>query len=201
MQMNKSIAGKLYLGFGLIMVIVVFAFIVNWIAVKHEQNTRELYKESISMVETLSKLDKMRNENRLYLRNFLLNGDRREADALAHGETSLDALFSQTKETAGSLGDNGTSVKQLLDQLADSEREWMRNFANPLMEKRRQVDTGSATVSELQIAYLQATPTPEQKAREEQPLLQLASIIKTANGKASDSDNFAALMITLVTGF
>src|SRR5215467_1058481 len=131
MQMNKSIAGKLYLGFGLIMVIVVFAFIVNWIAVKHEQNTRELYKESISMVESLSKLDKMRNENRLYLRNFLLNGDRREADALAHGETSLDALLSQTKETAGNLGDS--SVKQLLDQLADSEREWMRNFANPLM--------------------------------------------------------------------
>src|SRR5215467_8340824 len=107
MQMNKSIAGKLYLGFGLIMVIVVFAFIVNWIAVKHEQSTRELFKQSISMVENLSGLDKKRNENRLYLRNFLLNGDRREADLLAKGQVDLDGLINQIKATAGSLGDNG----------------------------------------------------------------------------------------------
>ena len=46
-----------------------------------------------------------------------------------------------------------TRAKQLLDQLADAEREWGRTFAAPLMEKRRQVDTGSATVAELQIAY------------------------------------------------
>jgi methyl-accepting chemotaxis protein len=200
MQMNKSIGGKLYLGFGLIMVIVVFAFIVNWVAVKHEQSTRALYKESISMVESLSRLDKMRNENRLYLRNFLLNGDRREADALAHGQSDLDAVINQIKNTAGSLGDNnGSNVRQLLDQLAESEREWTRNFANPLMEKRRQVDTGSATVAELQIAYLQATPTPEQKQREELPLLQLEGIIKQANGKAEDSDSQAAILITVVT--
>ena len=72
------------------------------------------------------------------------------------------------------MGDS-TRARQLLDQLADSEREWARTFAAPLMEKRRQVDTGSATVAELQIAYLQATPTPEQKQREEQPMLQLAA--------------------------
>src|SRR5262249_49211410 len=74
MQMNKSISGKLYMGFGLIIVIVVFAFVVNWVAVAYESSTRKLYKDSISMVENLSRLDKMRSENRLYLRNFLLNG-------------------------------------------------------------------------------------------------------------------------------
>src|SRR5215472_2058425 len=199
MQMNKSIGGKLYLGFGLIIVIVVFAFVVNWVAVAYENSTRRLYKDSISMVENLSKLDKMRSENRLYLRNFLLNGDRREADSLAKGQSELDALINQIKSTAGSLNDNGSNVKQLLDQLADSEREWARNFANPLMEKRRQVDTGSATVAELQIAYLQATPTPEQKQREDAPLAQLQQIIKTANDNAERSDSNAAMLITGVT--
>src|SRR5689334_12377646 len=164
MRMNKSIGGKLYVGFGLIMAIVVLAFIVNWAAVRHEQNTRALYKQSISMVENLSRLDKMRNENRLYLRNFLLNGDRREADSLARGQSDLDALITQIKTSAtNSLGDDSNAINQLLSQLADSEHDWARSFANPLMEKRRQVDTGSATVAELQIAYLQATPTPEQK--------------------------------------
>src|SRR5438270_716165 len=199
MRMNKSIGGKLYLGFGLILVIVVFAFIVNWAAVRHEQNTRALYKKSITTVESLSRLDRMRNQNRLFLRNFLLNGDRREADALTRGQGDLDTLISQIKETANALDDDGAHVRQLLDQLADSEREWLRNFANPLMEKRRQVDNGSATVAELQIAYLQATPTPEQKQREEQPLLQLGAIIKDANARAEASDSYAAMWITIVT--
>src|SRR5215467_3676631 len=158
MRMNKSIGGKLYLGFGLIIVIVVFAFVVNWAAVRHEQSTRATYKKSIEMVGGLSKLDRMRNQNRLFLRNFLLNGDRREADALNRGQSELEGVISQIKETANALDDDSSHVRQLLEQLGDSEREWQRNFATPLMEKRRQVDTGSATVAELQIAYLQATP-------------------------------------------
>src|SRR5215472_18369941 len=67
------------------------------------------------------------------------------------------------------------------------------------MEKRRQVDTGSATVAELQIAYLQATPTPEQKQREDAPLSQLQQIIKTANDNAERSDSNAAMLITGIT--
>ena len=70
MSINKTIGGKLYMGFGLIMAIVVAAFLVNWLAVRHEQTTRALYKQSISMVESLSKLDKARNQNRLFLRNY-----------------------------------------------------------------------------------------------------------------------------------
>ncbi|HEY1936660.1 MAG TPA: methyl-accepting chemotaxis protein [Candidatus Angelobacter sp.] len=198
MRMNKTIAGKLYMGFGLIMVIVVVAFLVNWAAVRHEQTTRLLYKRSITMVESLSKLDKARNQNRLFLRNFLLNGDRREADSLARGQSEVESLINEIKDNGTAMGDN-PKARQLLEQLGDSEHEWSRTFAAPLMEKRRQVDTGSATVAELQIAYLQATPTPEQKQREEQPLQQLDAIMKNANATAEESDSDAAMLITLVT--
>jgi methyl-accepting chemotaxis protein len=198
MRINKTIGGKLYMGFGLIMAIVVVAFLVNWLAVRHEQTTRALYKQSITMVESLSKLDKARNENRLFLRNFLLNGDRREADALSRGQGDVERLINEIKDNGTSLGDT-SRARQLLDQLAEAEREWARTFAAPLMEKRRQVDTGSATVAELQIAYLQATPTPEQKQREEQPLVQLAGMMKSANNEAESSDSQAATLITFVT--
>jgi methyl-accepting chemotaxis protein len=198
MRINKTIGGKLYLGFGLIMAIVLMAFVFNWVAVHHEQTTRAIYKQSITMGDSLSKLDKARNENRLFLRNFLLNGDRREADALTRGQGEVERLINEIKENGTALGDS-SRARQLLDQLADAEREWGRVFATPLMEKRRQVDTGSATVAELQIAYLQATPTPEQKLREEQPLVQLAGMMKTANATAEDSDNSAATLITFVT--
>src|SRR5580765_5741539 len=187
MRIQKSIGGKLYMGFGLIMAIVVFAFIVNWLAVRHEQTTRALYKKSITMVENLSKLERARNQNRLFLRNFLLNGDRRESDQLTRGESEVESLIADIKENGMNLGDTAR-IRQLLDQLSDAERDWGRTFATPLMEKRRQVDTGSATVAELQIAYLQATPTPEQKQREEQPMLQLAAMTKQANKDAEESD-------------
>ncbi|MFL6389233.1 MAG: methyl-accepting chemotaxis protein [Terriglobales bacterium] len=198
MSINKTIGGKLYMGFGLIMAIVIAAFLVNWLAVRHEQTTRALYKQSIAMVESLSKLDKARNENRLFLRNFLLNGDRREADALSRGQGDVERLINEIKENGTALGDTNRA-RQLLDQLAEAERDWSRTFAAPLMEKRRQVDTGSATVAELQIAYLQATPTPEQKQREEQPLVQLAGMMKSANTDAESSDSEAATLITFVT--
>lgn len=198
MRINKTIGGKLYLGFGLIMAIVVVAFLVNWMAVRHEQTTRALYKQSITMVENLSKLDKARSDNQLFLRNFLLNGDRREADALAHGQVEVERLINEIKDNTTALGDSAR-IRQLLDQMAEAERDWSRTFAAPLMEKRRQVDTGSATVAELQIAYLQATPTPEQKQREEQPLVQLAGMMKSANDSADASDSYAGTLITFVT--
>src|ERR1700753_3454234 len=106
MRMNKSIGGKLYLGFVLIMVIVVAAFLLNWIAVRHEQTTRASFKKSITMVENLSRLDRARNQNRLFLRNFLLNGDRREADALARGENDVDQLINDMKENGSVVGEN-----------------------------------------------------------------------------------------------
>ncbi|HZD94719.1 MAG TPA: methyl-accepting chemotaxis protein [Candidatus Sulfotelmatobacter sp.] len=199
MRLNNSIGGKLYKGFGLIMAIVVFAFLLNWLAIRHEQNTRALYKKSITLVENLSRLDRMRSQTRLLLRNFLLNGDRREADALTRGESDLDGVITDMKNTAMSLDEDSSHVRQLLDQLADSEKEWGRTFANPLMEKRRQVDTGSATVAELQIAYLQATPGQEQKQKEDQPLLQLEGIVKDLNARAETSDSTAALLITIFT--
>jgi methyl-accepting chemotaxis protein len=199
MGWNNSIGGKLYKGFGLIMSIVVFAFFLNWAAVHHEQNTRALYKKSITLVENLSRLDRMRSQNRLFLRNFLLNGDRREADALSRGETDLEGVINDMKDTAMSLDEDSSRVRQLLDQLAEAEKEWGRAFAAPLMEKRRQVDTGSATVAELQIAYLQATPSIEQKQKEEQPLIQLQGIVKDLNSRAEASDSTAALLITLFT--
>ena len=38
------------------------------------------------------------------------------------------------------------------------EQSWANEFANPLTEKRRAVDSGNATVAELQIFYLQKDP-------------------------------------------
>ena len=136
------------------MAIVVMAFVFNWVAVRHEQTTRALYKSPSRWWKAYPSWTRRRSENRLFLRNFLLNGDRREADALARGQSEVERLINEIKENGNGAWETRNRAQQLLDQLADAEREWGRTFAAPLMEKRRQVDTGSATVAELQIAYL-----------------------------------------------
>src|SRR5215475_5536256 len=45
-----------------------------------------------------------------------------------------------------------------LIQVESTETNWADNFAKPLLAKRHQVDSGDATVSDLQIFYLQKDP-------------------------------------------
>ncbi len=42
-----------------------------------------------------------------------------------------------------------------LGKVQQTEQSWARDFAEPLMQKRKEVDQGNSTVAELQIFYLQ----------------------------------------------
>src|SRR5437762_2860728 len=50
-------------------------------------------------------------------------------------------------------------VRTALIQVESTEASWADNFAKPLIAKRHQVDSGDATVSDLQIFYLQKDPS------------------------------------------
>src|SRR5207244_2868036 len=51
------------------------------------------------------------------------------------------------------------AVRTALIQVESTEASWADNFAKPLIAKRHQVDSGDATVSDLQIFYLQKDPS------------------------------------------
>ena len=44
-------------------------------------------------------------------------------------------------------------------RFSDAEQQWESNFARPLVDKRKLVDSGATTVADLQIYYLQLNPT------------------------------------------
>jgi methyl-accepting chemotaxis protein len=201
MRIGKTIGGKLYWGFGGILAVVIVLSLADLIAVGYEQATKEMYKKAILMESKLSKLNKDVMDNRLHLRNFLLNGDSREADLLAKGVDEVDKQITSIQDTTGYLpAKEGDRAKQLLDAVRTGEKDWMASFATPLMDKRRQVDGGSATVAELQIAYLQANPDQEQK-KEEEPLKYLDDIMSQALISANSSDQTASSLIYFVTSF
>jgi methyl-accepting chemotaxis protein len=195
---GKTIAGKLRWGFGGILgVVLVLTFVVG-IAILHEQSTKDSYKKVIEMARQMSDLNQTINSNRMHLRNFLLNGDNREAAALTAGMVDLNKQISKMEETTATLADTHDKARALLELVRSNEKDWADNFAAPLAEKRRQVDSGSATVSELQIAYLQANPSQEQ-TKEDEPLNNLRQLMDDSLKNADKSDQFASWMILVFT--
>src|SRR5947209_15990077 len=191
-----SIRKKLYWGFGLILITVFVLFLVNTFAVLHEHSARDTAKKAVEMVQAMSKLEDVRQQNRLRLRNFLLNGDTKEFDALIEDEQRIDGFIANAEDKASALADakndNSARAKTLLEQLRDTEKEWLKTFATPLADKRRQVDAGTSTVAELQIAYLQADPQKWQ-VRETNPMKELESWVQEAMDSSQSTDKTTSM--------
>jgi methyl-accepting chemotaxis protein len=186
-----SIRKKLFWGFGSILIVVFVLFMANIFAVMHERNAKALADQVIELVEAKAKLDQVRMQNQLRLRNFLLSGDSGESRALVQAEAELTVLIDKAKDKAGALGDNAGRARDLLDQVRKVEESWLSDFANPLIEKRRRVDNGSSTVAELQIAYLQAEPNTWLD-KELGPMNDLDGMIATMLEKSQGSDRSAS---------
>src|SRR5580658_4472557 len=145
-----TIGKKLYLNFGAVLAMVVVLFLVNLVAVQREHSAKAAASQALKMADTTDRVRFQMMQNRLYLSNYLLSGDTREVEWLNDGIRILqDAL-----QTAQSLS-NSEQQKAALGKVQTTEQNWAREFAAPLMEKRKDVDSGNATVAELQIFYLQ----------------------------------------------
>ena len=145
-----TIGKKLYLNFGAVLAMVVVLFLVNLVAVQREHSAKAAASQALQMASTTDKIRFQMMQNRLYLSNYLLSGDTREVERLSDGMRVLEEKL-QT-------GQNLTTSEQQRTALAkvqSSEQTWAREFAGPLMDKRKEVDSGNATVAELQIFYLQ----------------------------------------------
>ena len=193
-----SIRKKLYWGFGSILIIVFALFLANMFAVVHERSAKNLADSVIELVQAKSKLDQVRMQNQLRLRNFLLSGDSGESKALLDAENELNGLIETAKVKASALGDGTGHARELLDQVNKVEQSWVSDFATPLMEKRRRVDNGSSTVAELQIAYLQAEPN-SWLDKEMVPLNDLDGMIRSMMEKSQSSDRAASVITMGVT--
>jgi methyl-accepting chemotaxis protein len=147
---KMKIGKKLYLNFGAILVMVVVLFLVNILAVRREHSAKSAASQALTLAEATDKIRYQMMQNRLYLSNYLLSGDTREADHMNEGIRTLNELL-QRAESASNSEQQRTS----LEQVHESEQSWARDFAGPLVDKRRQVDAGNSTVAELQIFYLQ----------------------------------------------
>ena len=145
-----TIGKKLYTNFGIILTMVVVLFLVNWAAVRREHAAKDAAAASLKLADSTNAVRFQMMQNRLYLSNYLLSGDTREVDRMNEGLRTLNEKLEQGKDLA-----NSDQVKTALAKVQQLEQAWSKEFAQPLIEKRRDVDSGNATVAELQIYYLQ----------------------------------------------
>ena len=145
-----TIGKKLYMNFGIILLMVVALFVANWFAVQREHDAKNAAQQSQNLAKATNAVRFQMMQNRLYLSNYLLSGDTREVDHMNEGLRTLNEKLEEGKTLASS-----DQVKTSLNKVQQLEQSWGKEFALPLIEKRKDVDSGNATVAELQIFYLQ----------------------------------------------
>jgi methyl-accepting chemotaxis protein len=145
-----TLGKKLYLNFGFILGMVLLLFLVNYLAVEREHSAKEAAAKSLRLAETTNTVRFQMMQNRLYLSNYLLSGDTREVDRMNEGLRALSQHLDQAKAQA-----NSDQVQNSLSKVQQLEQSWAKEFSQPLIDKRKDVDSGNATVAELQIYYLQ----------------------------------------------
>ncbi len=184
-----TIGKKLYLGFGAILAIILFLWVINIFAVVRQYSAREAVRATLADVQTIEEVRFKVVENRLSLGNYLLSGDLRDQDRTNKGIGELQDLLKESEAKA-----NDPALRSALTQVEDNEHQWADNFAKELIAKRHQVDAGDATVSDLQIVYLQHDPASW--INKSTAILDEAS---RSVRKAQDESNASAASATLVS--
>src|SRR5579864_8525535 len=149
-----KIGKKLYMGFGAILGILVLLFLVNMFAGFKERSARADASSALDSVRTIEAVRYQIMLNRLNLNNFLLSGDPRDEEKVTRGLQDITETMKRGETQA-----SNEALHTALVQVEGTEASWADNFAKPLLAKRHQVDSGDATVSDLQIFYLQKDPS------------------------------------------
>jgi methyl-accepting chemotaxis protein len=191
-----TIGKKLYIGFGSILFILIGLFVVNIIAGLREQSARSDASAALQNVRTIEAVRYQIMLNRNNLNNFLLSGDPRDEEKVNKGLLDISDIIKHGESSAVSNELLHTS----LIQVESTEANWGDNFAKPLLAKRHQVDSGDATVSDLQIFYLQKDPT-SWLVKSSSVLDQAAAeIAKSLDETSKSAARASTLSTTLTTG-
>ena len=148
-----TIGKQLYRGFGVILAMLAILLVVDLAALWKAKSASNEAAATLESVRTAEAVRYQIMQNRLNLNNFLLSGDPRDEDKVNRGFTDLSDLVKR-----GQSQTSNEFLHTALIQVEGTEASWADNFAKPLLAKRHQVDSGEATVSDLQIFYLQKDP-------------------------------------------
>src|SRR5450755_323583 len=136
--MGMTIGKKLYTSFGIVLTMVLVLFLVNWSAVQREHAAKAAAAASLELADSTNAVRFQMMQNRLYLSNYLLSGDTREVDRMNEGLRTLNEKLDLALKMVAS-----DQVKTALNKVQQLEQSWGKEFAQRLIEKRKDVDSGN----------------------------------------------------------
>ena len=177
-----TISKKLYLGVGSIVAILILLFITNTIVVMRERSASAQASVGVESVQSLEAVQMKMMRVRLHLQDYLLTGDERQREKMSTEAAILADAFNKGRVRA-----HTESLRDVLSRMEVSQRDWKEKFATPLIEQRRRVESGDASVADLQVFYDQKDPNEWTTAA--------MSIVEEANAairKAQDESTASA---------
>src|SRR5580658_8061576 len=91
--LNMTIGKKLYYGFGFILGLIAFLWVINIFTVMRQYATRSAVTATIADVQSIDNIRVKVIENRLSLGNYLLSGDLRDEEKTNKGVNELMELL------------------------------------------------------------------------------------------------------------
>lgn len=192
-----TIGKQLYRSFGTILAILFVLLIVDLATI---YKARSASSEAAATLESVRTAESTRYQimlNRLNLNDFLLSGDPRDEEKVNHGFSDLSDLVKR-----GQSQTSNEFLRTALIQVESTEASWADNFAKPLLAKRHQVDSGDATVSDLQIFYLQKDPSSwltKSSAVLDQANTDMSKALNESQATAKSASNISFLIILIGT--
>src|SRR6201988_4447164 len=192
-----TIGKQLYRGFGVILAMLAILLVVDLAAMWKARSASNEAAATLESVRTAEAVRYQIMQNRLNLNNFLLSGDPRDEDKVNRGFTELSDLVKR-----GQSQSNNDFLRTALVQVETTEASWADNFAKPLLAKRHQVDSGDATVSDLQIFYLQKDPASwlaKSSAVLDQANSDISKALNESQAAAYRASTFSGVVVILGT--
>jgi methyl-accepting chemotaxis protein len=149
-----TISKKLYVGFGMLIALMIALLAIDIFTVTREYAARDTVKTTQDDKQAIEEVHYQLMENRLFLGSYLLSGDLRDETKTDEGIKELDELLKKSQSKTADAG-----LRSTLSEVQGNESDWADSFAKPMIAKRHQVDSGDATVSDLQVYYLQHDPS------------------------------------------
>jgi methyl-accepting chemotaxis protein len=188
-----TIAKKLYYGFGSILALLALLLFLNLSVIAREHNARQSATAAVNGVQIIESIRFKIMQNRLSLRGYLLSGDTREEETLKRGVSDLAETIQKTESKTPS-----NVLRAALGDVDASERDWSDHFCQPLIAKRHKVDSGDATVADLQVDYLQLDPAAHE-VRSGSILDRASQAMSAELAEADDSSASAARLAAVVS--
>ncbi|HTC94788.1 MAG TPA: methyl-accepting chemotaxis protein [Terriglobales bacterium] len=144
-----TIRNKLYLAFASLLVLVVF---INALSSWNQALTRESMGRAIQSSKNIERLRFQMMQNRLDFDNYLFTGSPRDLETFENGRKLFDTLTQQVS------GDSSATDRQrnALQNVADAEKEWYANFAQPVIAKRK---NATRRIDDFNAFYISEDPT------------------------------------------